>query len=197
MLSFQRAKPSCVCKRYKRNSMILLMFVFCGAAAQRGPWPPHFWGFLITQNDASQSVGLLWTSDQLVAETSTWQHISHKWQTSVPPVGFEPTISASERPLTYALDRAATGTGDIVNVACQKNGQEAKIIIALENLEFIGKDAFCLVFFGRVNKIAKSDYQLRHICPSAWNNSAPAGQIFKTFKIWVFFENLSGKFKFH
>ena len=29
------------------------------------------------------------------------------------PVGFEPTISAGERPKTYALDRAATGTGDI------------------------------------------------------------------------------------
>ena len=27
--------------------------------------------FLITHNDASQSVGLLWTSDQSVAETST------------------------------------------------------------------------------------------------------------------------------
>ena len=28
----------------------------------------------------------------------------------MPPVGFEPTISAGERPKTYALDRAATGT---------------------------------------------------------------------------------------
>ena len=27
--------------------------------------------FYITHNDAPQSVGLLWTSDQLVAETST------------------------------------------------------------------------------------------------------------------------------
>ena len=27
------------------------------------------------------------------------------------PVGFEPTISAGERPKTYTLDRAATGTG--------------------------------------------------------------------------------------
>ena len=27
------------------------------------------------------------------------------------PVGFEPTISAGERPQTYALDRAASGTG--------------------------------------------------------------------------------------
>jgi len=26
-------------------------------------------------------------------------------------VGFEPTVSAGERPKTYALDRAATGTG--------------------------------------------------------------------------------------
>jgi len=29
----------------------------------------------------------------------------------MPPVGFEPTIPPSERPQTYALDRAATGTG--------------------------------------------------------------------------------------
>jgi hypothetical protein len=29
----------------------------------------------------------------------------------MPKVGFEPTISAGERPKTYALDRAVTGTG--------------------------------------------------------------------------------------
>ena len=40
----------------------------------RGPGPPHSRGFWITHNDASQSVGLLSTSDQSVAETSTWQH---------------------------------------------------------------------------------------------------------------------------
>ena len=38
-------------------------------------------------------------------------HNTHNRQTSMPPVGFEPTISAGERPQTYALDRAATGTG--------------------------------------------------------------------------------------
>jgi len=31
----------------------------------------------------------------------------------MPPVGFEPTISAGERPQTYALDYAATGTGNL------------------------------------------------------------------------------------
>ena len=30
----------------------------------------------------------------------------------MPPVGFEPTISAGKRPKTYTLDRAATGTGN-------------------------------------------------------------------------------------
>ena len=29
----------------------------------------------------------------------------------MPAVGFEPTISAGERPQTYALDGAANGTG--------------------------------------------------------------------------------------
>jgi len=34
----------------------------------------------------------------------------------MPPVGFESAISAGERPQTYALDRAATGTGEGVLV---------------------------------------------------------------------------------
>ena len=38
-------------------------------------------------------------------------HNTHNRQTSMTPVRFEPTISACERPQTYALDRAATGTG--------------------------------------------------------------------------------------
>ena len=38
-------------------------------------------------------------------------HNNHNRQTSMPPAGFEPTISVGERPQTYALDRAATGTG--------------------------------------------------------------------------------------
>ena len=46
------------------------IFVF-GEVAPSGPGPPHSRGFLITHNDTLLSVGLLWTSDQLVAETST------------------------------------------------------------------------------------------------------------------------------
>jgi hypothetical protein len=38
-------------------------------------------------------------------------HNTHKIQTSMPPVEFEPTILVSERPKTHALDRTATGIG--------------------------------------------------------------------------------------
>ena len=62
-----------------------------------------------------------------------------------------------------------------------------------------------LSVFGSVRKIAKSNYWLRHVCPSvrpsshpsAWNNSASTGRSFMQFYISEFFENLSRKFKFH
>jgi len=58
--------------------------------------------------DNTHSVGLLWTKDWSVAETCT--HNTYR-QISMLLAGFGPTIPASERPQTYALDRAATGNG--------------------------------------------------------------------------------------
>ena len=60
----------------------------------------------------------------------------------MPPVGFEPTISAGERPQTYALDRAATGTGtnnitrtkyiaNIPNIKTSKSYTNAEVCISL------------------------------------------------------------------
>ena len=40
-------------------------------------------------------------------------YITHKRQTSITPVGFEPAVPASERPQTYVLNRAATAIGFI------------------------------------------------------------------------------------
>jgi hypothetical protein len=65
-----------------------------------GPRPPHFSRLHDHKLlDTLHSVGLLWTRDQPVAETSTWQHTTHKRQTSIPsgffflPVwGFSPLI---------------------------------------------------------------------------------------------------------
>jgi hypothetical protein len=49
---------------------------------------------LFIETSSSDSVGLLWTSDQPEAETSTWQHNSHQKQTFVRGAGFEITITA-------------------------------------------------------------------------------------------------------
>jgi hypothetical protein len=72
----------------------ILLFIFSGTAAQRGLWPPRSRGFLTTHNDAPQSVGLLWTSDQLVAETSTWQQ-KHTQQTNIHTSGWIRTYDCS------------------------------------------------------------------------------------------------------
>jgi hypothetical protein len=56
--------------------IIIIIIIITGSAAQRRLWPPRPRGFVIT-HDEPQSVGLLWTSDQLVAETLT-SHATHK-----------------------------------------------------------------------------------------------------------------------
>ena len=60
--------------------------------------------------DAPHSVGLLWTSDQLDAETFSQQHTTQ--ETGIHSLaGFEPAFPASERPQTHALHRAFTRIG--------------------------------------------------------------------------------------
>jgi hypothetical protein len=56
------------------SNYYLLLLYFLWLWAHHGLWPPRSWGFLITQWRAT---ALLWTSDQLVAETSNWQHTTH------------------------------------------------------------------------------------------------------------------------
>jgi hypothetical protein len=67
-------------------------------------------GFYIPQNDALQSVVILWNSDQLVADTS--DNTQHSQQTNVRDQGgFASKTSAGKRPQIYVLDRAAIGNG--------------------------------------------------------------------------------------
>ena len=51
----------------------------------------------------------------------------------------------------------------------------------------------CHSHFWRVRRIAKSDYLLRRVCPSAWSNSAPNGRIFMKFDILGFFKKSTEK----
>ena len=51
----------------------------------------------------------------------------------MPRVGFEPTISAGERPKTYALDRAATGTGLVTYLRAAKYVKHPILKVVAEN----------------------------------------------------------------
>ena len=57
----------------------------------------------ITLHDPPLSVGLLWMRDRPFAETSIFTNNVHKSETSTPPTGFEPAISAKEPPHDYNL----------------------------------------------------------------------------------------------
>jgi hypothetical protein len=58
----------------------------------------------------TRPVGLLWTSDQLVAEAATYTtHNTHKRRTSMPSAGFETAVTTIKRLQTYTSDRTATG----------------------------------------------------------------------------------------
>jgi hypothetical protein len=65
-------------KLLSENRLFGLLFVFLAlqpilivfSQPDSGLQPPRFQGFLIT-HDAPQSIGLLWTSNQSVAQTST------------------------------------------------------------------------------------------------------------------------------
>jgi hypothetical protein len=79
-----------------------------------GPGPPHYRGFTITFRHTTLRRTPLdeWSARRRDLYLTT--HNTHNKQTSMPPVGFEPAIPASERPPTYTLDRAATGMGAVV-----------------------------------------------------------------------------------
>ena len=61
-----------------------------------------------SHSDAPQSVGLLWTSDQLVAETSTWQHTTLTTDKyPCPPLDSNPRSQqkSGHRPLAVVGDK--------------------------------------------------------------------------------------------
>jgi hypothetical protein len=74
--------------------IIIIIIIFSVSAAQCRLWPPRSRGFLITRNDAPQSVGLLWTIAQPVAETFTRQHTQ---QTNIHTPGGVRTHDCSRR----------------------------------------------------------------------------------------------------
>jgi len=110
-----------------------ILFFSYDVAAQSIPWYPYSWEFCHTHthNDAPQSIGLSldeWSVRRRDLYLST--HNTQNRHTSMPPVGFKPTISAGEQPQTYALDRAVNGTGS-----------------SLYTPPFTSKNSLCYTFF--------------------------------------------------
>jgi len=64
----------------------------------------------LSNSDTPHSVGLLWTSGQPDAETSTWQYTTITRDSHICPGGIR-THHPSERPQTHALDCSATRIG--------------------------------------------------------------------------------------
>jgi len=71
-------------------------------------------------------------------------HNTHNRQTFMPPLGFEPTISAGEWPQTEALDRAANGIGNM-------NISQLKYVLILEHsLTFeLNTDIMCMFAYSK------------------------------------------------
>jgi len=94
------------------NNYDYCFYFFRGRRAPSGPGPPHYRGFTITDTH-TYTVGLPWTSDRPIAETSTWQHTSATWDgCSCTTRVSQPSIQAGEWQQTSALDRAAIGIGN-------------------------------------------------------------------------------------
>ena len=100
-----------------RNNSETKVKLFCSwiiifshdATAPSGPGPPHYRRLTITLRQTTLGRTPL---DELSGRR--WDlylttHNTHKRETSMPPAGFEPSVPASERRQTHALDRSATG----------------------------------------------------------------------------------------
>ena len=100
---------SCVGPRNNLASVCLLL-------AQQPPWTraSSFKRFL-DHTQRRTTVGRNHLGEGLVRRRDLYltTHNIHNKQTSMPPVGFEPTISAGDRPQTYALYRAAIKTSKL------------------------------------------------------------------------------------
>ena len=102
--------------KHLREGLFVCLFVLGATTSPytppSWPWPPHSRGFL-DHTQRRTTVGRTpldeWSARRRDLYLTT--HNTHNRQTFMPPVRFEPTISAGQRPQTCALDPAATATG--------------------------------------------------------------------------------------
>ena len=122
-------------------SIILVFTVFLHVTLQ----PKSALGRLTVKVNRSDTIkhrqpaDLLWTSDQLVAESAYLHRTHHKRWTPTLSAEFEPAMQEIEWPQTYALDPTANGIGSLM--------------------------CYGFAVFRRNSNSVKWDYWLRHVCP--------------------------------
>jgi len=89
-------------------TVLFFLLLFCCAAGRRRPWHPHSWEFL----NHTQRRTTVWKSYQKSPRPLPDNYPTLTTDKSLCyRVGFEPAISAVQRPQNYAIERAVTGTG--------------------------------------------------------------------------------------
>jgi hypothetical protein len=116
----------------RRSTQLQLHYLnvcFHGVTVPNEPEPPDYRYFTIT-------IGRTPLDEWSVRRWDLYltAHNTHKRQTSMPTVGFEPAISASEWPQTHTCDRTATGSGIILIHFQPITKQHQKIY---NNLQFV------------------------------------------------------------
>ena len=88
-------------------------------------------------------------------------HKTHEKHTSMPPAGFEPTISTGEWAQTHALDRAATLIGDMIY---------AETKLSIRNYEnrsntSLQYNHFCFIFiYNKISPIPVAAWSRAWVC---------------------------------
>ena len=101
---------------------------------------------------------------------------THNRQTSMPPVGFEPTFSAGEWPQTYILDRTTNGSGpEPYNAPKQWQMCDVKLRLLIQ--VFLGCDAvsqgLCFLMLWRLCVCLKLQIMLGPLNPRSWMHCVP------------------------
>jgi len=89
-----------------------------GATVPTGPGPPHYRDFTTTPRHTTLGRTPLGTRSVRCRDLYLTRHNTHTRQTSMPRFVFEPGLPASERLHTHALERMATGIGQVFLHCC-------------------------------------------------------------------------------
>ena len=107
-----------------------------------GRQPPVGLGFLydapLSHSDKAKAVGLLWTIDRPVAETSVWQNTQHSQETDIhTPGGIRTRNPSKPAVVDPRLDRTATGIGMCRDVSIKSNNEDVELIKLAQDRDFM------------------------------------------------------------